>query len=235
MSSFNFDFAGDACGLPPAAACQALQPALSAYMDGELDPGQSGALLHHLEKCPNCAAILGDYRAMSEAMRALPAPEPPAELALRLRVEASHYSVRGQRWLFLRLRWMAALQTLALPAVVGTVAALSLFVALAGGVHSNIVNNPLLPDVPVFGNATPPRLTSMPSYSVGRALLVQAQIDATGRVYGYRVLSGSADPQTIARLNNQLLLGVFQPATTIFGQPTTGSLLVSFDTVDVRG
>mgnify|MGYP001554548603 CR=1 FL=1 len=79
-----------------------------------------------------------------------------------------------------------------------------------------------------------PRLSSGGLYNIG-PVVIDAQIDAQGRVYGYRVVSGSTDPAVIQRLNNQLLLSVFRPARTMFGQPTTGSVLVSFGTVDVRG
>lgn len=217
------------------AACALWQPALSTYLDGELEPGDGAALIHHLESCAGCAARLQEYRSLGRQLRALDAcavPEPPAQMALRLRVAASHYSVRHQRWNYWRLRWTTALRTLALPTAVGTVAALLLFAALAGGVQMQQVS-PMLPDVPV-GDITPPRLTNSGVYSVG-PVVIDAQIDASGRVYGYRIISGHTDPEVIQRLNSQLLLSVFRPARTMFGQPTNGSVLVSFGTVDVRG
>lgn len=238
MHSLDLQGSNTAAGAPPAPAasrCHMLHGALSAYVDGELPLEQSGALIHHIEQCPACSARLQAYREMRQQLQALPAPAAPTNLALRLRVQASHYSVRGQRWLYLRLRLGAAIQAMALPTAVGTAAALFLFSALAGGVRSNIVNDPLRPDVVVGGAATPPRLTSSSDYGVGASVLVEAEIDATGHVYGYSVLSGPTDAQLISRLNNQLLMSVFQPATTNFGQPTTGSLLVSFGTVEVRG
>lgn len=224
-----------AAGAPHADECDRWLPTLSAYVDGELDLQTSGPLLRHVAGCRRCAARLQEFRALSAELRALPAPPIPMDLGLKLRVAASHYSVRNQRWLYLRMRWAAGLQALAVPTAVGTVATLFLFLALAGGVRSNIVNNPLIPDVPLFGYATAPVLTSAPDTGVGGAVLVEAQVDASGRVYSYRVISGAHDPQTIDQLNNQLLMSVFQPATTIFGQATNGSVLVSFGTVDVRG
>lgn len=215
--------------------CETLQAALSSYLDGELKPEHSGALIRHLEWCSECSARLEQYRELRQQMQALPASVPPPDLALRLRVEASHYSVRGQQWEYWKMRMGAALRALAVPATVGTAAALFLFTALAGGVRGNLVNDPLIPDVTIGGDATPPRLTSPSNYNVDATVLVEANIDATGHVYGYRVLSGPTDAGLISQLNNQLLLSVFQPATTSFGQPTTGSLLVSFGTVEVRG
>ncbi|HUX68243.1 MAG TPA: zf-HC2 domain-containing protein [Terriglobales bacterium] len=236
MLSLDLQSHHAADGVPPAPSrCHQLQAALSAYVDGELPMEQSGALIHHLDQCGACSARVQCYRGLRQGLQELPAPAAPTQLALRLRVEASHYSVRGQRWQYLRLRLGTAIRAMALPAAVGTASALFLFSALAGGVRSNIVNDPLRPDVVVGGNPTPPRLTSLSDYGVGAPVLVEAQIDATGHVYGYSVLAGPTDAQLISRLNNQLLMSVFQPATTNFGQPTTGSLLVSFGTVEVRG
>lgn len=222
-------------GAPPTSVCAQWLPSLSAYMDGELEIEANAPLLQHLTACPSCANRLQSYRTLGAEMRGLPSPPIPLDLGLKLRVAASHYSVRNQRWLYLRMRWAAALEAMAVPTAVGTVATLFLFIALAGGVRSNIVNNPMIPDVPLFGFATPPVLTSAPDTGVAGAVLVEAQVDAAGRVYSYKVISGAHDPQTIDQLNNHLLLSVFQPATTIFGQPTNGSVLVSFGTVDVRG
>ncbi|MGH9393446.1 MAG: anti-sigma factor family protein [Terriglobales bacterium] len=215
-------------------ACARYRPALSAYLDGELEPWDSGGLIRHLEACPHCAAELADFRALGALMRDLPAPPPPPDLALRLRVEASHYSVRGERWEYWKLRLTTAFHALAMPAAVGTAVALCLFSALAGGVRTKSAHSSR-PDVQVGMDATPPRLINSSGFGVGGSVVVEAQIDSTGHVYGYNVLSGAPDAQVISRLNNQLLLSVFQPATTIFGQPTNGHLVVSFGTVDVRG
>lgn len=215
--------------------CAAFQPALSAYLDGELDLGQSGVLVRHLERCTACTQRIEQYRLLGGQLRALPSPRPPADLALRLRVQASHCSVRGQRWEYWRMRVANAIEALALPTAVGTIAAICLFAVLAGGVRTNAIANPLLPDPQVGMDAQPPRMTSVANFNVRGPLLVEAQIDSSGHVYGYSVLSGHLNQNLITRLNNQLLMSVFQPATTIFGQPTNGSLLVSFGTVDVRG
>jgi hypothetical protein len=219
----------------PESVCAQFQPALSAYLDGELDLGQSGVLIRHLEVCEECAGKLEMYRELGERLRRLPAAAVPADLGLRLRVRASHFSVRGGWAQYWRLRLMHAIQAMAVPAAVGTATALFLFSALAGGVQAKVSVRPGVPDVQVGMGAMPPRLTRSSDFDIAGPMLVEAQIDASGHVYGYSVLSGNPDAQAITRLKNQLLMSVFQPATTIFGQPTNGSLLVSFGTVDVRG
>ena len=217
------------------AACRGMAALLSPYLDGELDAGRMRALLQHLEGCAACAARFEQYTQLRQQLRALPAPPPPPDLGLRLRVAASRYSVRGQHWLFWRMRIAEAIRALALPAAVGTAAALCMFTALAGGFRAKTGYYPLRPDVAIGGDAMPPRLMSMPDYTVGAPLLVRAQIDSTGHVYGYSVLAGQTDAQIISQLNNQLLMSAFAPATTNFGQPTTGSILVSFGIAHVRG
>lgn len=221
--------------IPADPVCASFQPALSAYMDGELDLGHSGVLIRHLESCPACSQRLEEYRGLAERLRQLPPVAPPADLGLRLRVRASHHAVRGQRLDYWRLRLMNAIQAMAVPAAVGTATALFLFSALAGGVQAKVVVRPGLPDVQVGVGAMPPRLARSSNFDIAGPMLVEAQIDSTGHVYGYSVLSGNPDAQALTRLKNQLLMSVFQPATTMFGQPTNGSLLVSFGTVDVRG
>lgn len=219
----------------PSCVCEVWELALSSYLDGELDVGQCGMLLRHLEECRDCAARLEQYRSLGRNLRALPSPSEPPDLALRLRVKASQYSVRGLRWAYWRMRLANAIQAMALPTAVGTVTAICLFAALAGGVRTNAVANPFVPDPQVGIDAQPPRMTSVADFDIGGPLLVKAEIDSTGHVYGYSVLSGHVTAQLISRLNNQFLMSVFQPATTIFGQPTIGSLLVSFGSVEVRG
>src|SRR6185437_15818722 len=219
----------------PQSLCAQFQPALSAYLDGELDLGHSGVLIRHLEVCRECADKLEMYRQIAEQMRALPVPALPADLGLKLRVRASHYAVRGQKVLYWRMRLMHLIQAMAVPAAVGTATALFLFSALAGGVQARVSARPGAPDVQVGMGAMPPRLARSSDFDIAGPMMVEAQIDSSGHVYGYSVLSGKPDAQAITRLKNQLLMSVFQPATTIFGQPTTGSLLVSVDAVDVRG
>ena len=64
--------------------------------------------------------------------------------------------------------------------------------------------------------------------------VVEAYIDGAGRVYDFRVLSGSTDQQTHATLENKLLFSLFEPAR-VFGQPVRGVALLSFSGVSVQG
>lgn len=62
------------------AECRELRPLLSAYMDNELTPDELRVVQAHVATCPDCAAVLREYRQVRSSMRALSQPVPPAEL-----------------------------------------------------------------------------------------------------------------------------------------------------------
>lgn len=74
---------------------------LSAYLDGELPPGERDAVLAHLAACPECAAFLADLAAADEAAAALPVEAPegyfetfPARVRARLRPRKAAFPAR---------------------------------------------------------------------------------------------------------------------------------------------
>ena len=62
------------------ADCRELRPLLSAYMDNYLTPDEVRAVQVHVAGCPECAAILQEYRQLRTAVRSLAQPMPPPEL-----------------------------------------------------------------------------------------------------------------------------------------------------------
>jgi hypothetical protein len=67
------------------------------------------------------------------------------------------------------------------------------------------------------------------------SLVVEADIDANGRVQDYRILSAPADTQALLpQLKNMLIFTVFRPATA-FGRPTSGRAVLSFSKINVKG
>jgi len=63
--------------------------AVSAYIDGELEPDEADALQSHLQQCPACRQELARLQAIAEWLLAAPVPEMPAGVALRLRRHAT--------------------------------------------------------------------------------------------------------------------------------------------------
>ncbi len=67
------------------------------------------------------------------------------------------------------------------------------------------------------------------------AVVVEAYVDANGRVQDYRILSSAQDSQTLLpHIKNMLIFTVFRPATA-FGRPTTGRAVLSFSKINVKG
>ena len=87
---------------------------------------------------------------------------------------------------------------------------------------------------------TPPEMTSAPfgllgsGAANGDAVLVEAVIDAHGRVQDYRVLNSSADSELSPEMKNALIFTQFRPATS-FGLPTSGRVVISFSNINVGG
>jgi anti-sigma factor RsiW len=214
-------------------SCASIHPQLSAYLDGELDVESSCRLMRHLDACQLCRSRLEQLHAVGDRVRALPALPPPPELGLRLRVAASHFSVRSQQAEYWRMRLQALVRAMAVPAVSGTVVALCLFLSLFGSVSSGYSAIISAPDVPI-AISTPARMYRAPGWDVGAPIVVEATVSATGLIDDYRVLSGPNDGQVLSRLNSELLFTVFHPAT-VSGRPTSSHVVLSYNSVRVRG
>jgi hypothetical protein len=99
---------------------------------------------------------------------------------------------------------------------------------------------PLLARDEPLGMASSPRfLYTSPVSAEGVAdgnnpVVVQAFVNGEGRVYDYVIVSGNADNKTRSQLKDTLLFSVFAPAR-VFNQPVSGTVLLSFSGVSVRG
>ncbi len=60
--------------------CADLGPQLTAYLDGELDGDRGTAVRGHLRTCDGCRALASREAALRDALRELPAVEPPASM-----------------------------------------------------------------------------------------------------------------------------------------------------------
>jgi hypothetical protein len=66
-------------------------------------------------------------------------------------------------------------------------------------------------------------------------LVVEAKVDAAGRVYDYTVLAGPGDDQRVKlQLEQNLLASVFRPAS-VFGVPVPGHVVLTYAGVSVHG
>jgi hypothetical protein len=165
-------------------------------------------------------------------MRALPHRQVPPELALRLRVQISqrlHRNLFPELW----VRFENALKPLLIPATGGVLTAVICFCLIMG---SHVVPTTDVPDV-MLQVVTPARVQELApmDFSTGdNGWVVLTQINAEGRVKGYRVLSGQCSPEIEQRLDRMIYFSVFQPAT-MFGKPTDGEVVLSLRRITVRG
>ena len=214
-------------------SCSEIRGQLWEYLDGECEYETSRSVRYHLDHCAGCRRELDRSTAMQSDLRAMPRDRVPAELALRLRVALSH-ELHGNFFGRLWVRMENALRPLLLPASAGTAMAIICF-GLIMGTHVVRVS-PNAPDVPLEF-ATPPRvraLAPMDLTSDDQTVVVVTQVNAEGRVIGYRLVSGQQSPDLTKRLDRMMYFSLFQPAT-MFGRPTGGQVVLSLRQITVRG
>jgi len=98
--------------------CPTCEAMVDAYVDGELTAIESAAFEQALEICPGCRRRLADARAVSDALRALPAA--PAPDLLRARIERELRTIAGRPRQ--RLRWSAMAASLIVAIGIGWLA-----------------------------------------------------------------------------------------------------------------
>ena len=222
--------------------CAHLREQFSAYLDGAV----TGAVMHeiaaHLEVCSGCSAEFAEWRNAQSLVSSVGPAKAPEDLGLRLRVALSQQMANTPQEKFARgnVRW----QNSFLPLLWQISAGFASTVALLGGVGVLVgmfaYPGPALARDEPLGMASGPRyLYTSPEPAGGVAdgsnpVVVQAFVNGEGRVYDYKIISGSADSKTRSQLEDMLLFSVFAPAQ-VFGQPVRGTVLLSFSGVSVRG
>jgi hypothetical protein len=222
--------------------CTQAQELISPYLDGAVSGKQMHAVREHLG---NCAVCSREYMLLTHSQRLLGAlgrKHAPPDLALRLRVAISQEAAAVRRPYFagVLIRLQNALDAVIVPAAVGAVAAILVFGLLLGFFALPSQLQASTEDVPLMFY-TPPRLQSSGPAGTGvgfinaDSVVVEAYVDATGRVEDYRILSGPKDSDKILpELNRTLILTTFRPATQ-FGRPTPGRAVLTFSKINVRG
>src|ERR1700720_662028 len=235
--------------------CEKVKSLLPGYLDGALHL-DTGAETHlsiwgHLELCEECREDLQSYLALSSLMSRVERPDPPADLALRIRVAAAqrlsdnpwvHYARRARTRGQLILENI--LEPMALPATGGFTVALVVFVLvcqllgmgapLRAGANDSPTN--LLQPARLEALAPFPITGLEESGHAGpHALLVEATINAQGEAVSYSILAGP-DSDTVRRqLDMVLLFSRFRPQMS-FGRFTSGGRVVlSFSDISIRG
>jgi hypothetical protein len=223
--------------------CMEARKMLSPCLDGVLTGVQMRKLGEHLSDCEDCNRHYVLLRHTQRAVGNLGRKQVPPELALRLRVAVSQQAALTRRSRFegMRVRMENALNAFMVPATAGVLTSVIIFGLLIGLFALPPQLRASANDVPTMLYTQPQLMTAPFATSVGAnesemiIVSVEADIDAGGRVQGYRIVASSRDPKSIIpELENTLIFTQFQPATA-FGRPTSGKALLSFVAMDVKG
>ena len=156
---------------------EALDPRLSAYLDGELSPDDADAVQRELESSAEARAEFERVREARDMVRALPLLEPPPEVAALFRAVESGASVtplapRQRRRARTRAAALSVVATAAFWGVVVSSPALTAGVSPA--LDSAVAAHTLVPDAANTAEMTVEDDTDMPTEVGGSMYLVHA-------------------------------------------------------------
>jgi hypothetical protein len=221
--------------------CAEAKSLLWPYLDGVVTGAQMRGLSEHLEACARCETEYVQLRETQQLLAAVGRRTAPDDLALRLRVAISQEAAQARRPRYegMLVRVENALNGFMVPATAGLVSAVVIFGLLIGflALPEQLLGNNN--DVPLMLNTAPQLQQSgfgtVLSSINDDSLVIEAYVDANGRVQDYRVLSDAGEPVHLTpQVKNMLIFTTFRPATTM-GRPTAGRAVLSFSKVSVKG
>jgi hypothetical protein len=222
--------------------CFEVRDKFSGYLDGAVSGVEMQAVAGHLRECVGCKAEFESWRTVQGLLAAVGPNKAPDDLGVRLRVAISRENARrqGHWWDGLQMRWENGLRPLVVQASAGLAMALVLLGSI-GGLMGFVAAPPA-----VQANDEPLGAMTSPHYQYSDApqqpiltgqdttIVIEAKVNAEGRVYDYAVLSGPTDDRTMAQVRDQVMLQVYEPAR-VFGEAVRGRVLITFAGVSVRG
>jgi len=227
-------------GTTTALQCLRAKRMFSPYLDGALTGTQMLALQDHLSNCEACNQEYQALRRTQQLLANLKRPKAPEDLGLRLRVAISREAARARSpYEGLLVRMENAIRAHMVPATAGFATALIIFgIAMAYFVvPSTLQAND---DVPLVMLNTAPELqqsafgTTLDTINAD-SLVIEAYVDATGRVQDYRILSDpNVSQDVLPQVKRMLIFTTFRPALSM-GRPTPSRAVLSFSRISVRG
>ena len=221
--------------------CRKCQSSFSAYLDGAVSGQQMQQIASHLESCSECAREFAGLRAMQQSLAALGPAKAPADLGLKLRLAISHEQARRKStWRdTLSVKWDNTVR----PMLVQVSAGFAGAVILIGGI--GLLLGMVAAPEPVMANDEPLGAITAPHYLFSTVspsaivtdrdsvIVVEAYVNAQGRVYDYTIVSGPDDPAVHNQVVDQLLMSVYEPAS-VFGVPVRGRVVLTFSGISVH-
>jgi hypothetical protein len=221
--------------------CAQVKSLLSAYLDGATTGKQMHGLSAHLRTCVSCSNEYAALRRTQSLVAAIGRAKAPEDLSLKLRVAISHEAARRRRPYLegLSIRLENAMRVFMVPATTGLVATVLAFGLLAALLSSPMPVQANAADVPLVLATEPVLQQTNFGFTLGAitedSLIIEAYVDANGRVQDYRILS---KPDELADLphpvKNMLIFTTFRPATWL-GTPRPGTAILSFSKISVKG
>lgn len=223
--------------------CAEYKRLFSPYLDGHVSGAEMFALTQHMQGCEGCAREYAELQRSLQLVIALNKAKikAPADLPLRLRLAISRESKEARRRQFEGsiVRLQNAFNAFMVPATAGVLSAVLTFGLLLGFFALPQQLQASSSDVPLMLYIGPQLQQSVFGTSLGSvgedSVVIEAYVDANGRVQDYRILSESEDAKAaLPQLKNLLIFTTFRPALSM-GVPTPGRAVISFSKISVKG
>jgi len=221
--------------------CPQAKRLFSPYLDGAVTGTEMLALQHHMSQCADCSRQYQSLRRTQQLLLNMSRPKIPADLGLKLRLAISREVAQSKRPPFegLMVRLENSLQAFMVPATAGFLSALLIFgIAMVYFVAPASLH--AKNDVPLVMVNTAPELEQsafglrMDSINAD-SLVVEAYVDANGRVQDYRILSDTGESnEVLPQVKRMLIFTTFRPALSM-GRPTPSRAVLSFSKISVKG
>jgi hypothetical protein len=221
--------------------CPKAKRLFSPYLDGAVTGTEMLALQDHLANCGACNHEYEALRRTQQLLASVGRPKVPADLGLKLRLAISREVEPAKRARFegLRVRLENALEAFMVPATAGFLSALIIFgIAMVYFVAPSTLRAGS--DVPLVMVNTAPELQQsafgMTLDTIeADSLVIEAYVDANGRVQDYRILSDTEkSKEVLPQVKRMLIFTTFRPALSM-GRPTASRAVLSFSKISVRG
>jgi hypothetical protein len=220
--------------------CPQAKQLFSPYLDGAVTGTEMLALQRHMADCARCNREYQSLQRTQQLLTSVPRPKVPSDLGLKLRLAISREADAAKRARFegMMVRLENALHAFMVPVTAGFLSALIIFgVAMVyfvapSSLHAD--NDVPLVMVNTAAELQPTAFTMMDSIK-DDSLVIEAYVDANGRVEDYRILSDSGDSkEVLPEVKQMLIFTTFRPALSM-GRPTASRAVLSFAKVNVKG
>lgn len=220
--------------------CESVRAEFSDYLDGAVTGVEMAAISAHLNGCDDCSTEFLAWRNVQSALAQVGPVYPPRTMQARLRKAISEERARGSHLPWFSRLVMAWNSTIA-PAALRVSGAVAMAVVLVAGlgwifgapiaVQANDEDMAHLVGPHYLYSQVPPQPIETKR---DVPIVVEAKVDAGGRVYDYSIVEGPTDDTVKISVEQNLLASVFRPAT-LFGVPVKGHVVLTFTGVSVRG